>query len=171
MKPYKDTRIALEKKSEEFRESGEILYNLDKPHFNSAVGRYYYSLYIRIMHLSKILGFRRDDNQSLEKSQQINGIHQQTIDFFNMKLEQALEPNEEKERERINKILNPEEKKELKKILRRLRTLCGIRNNADYSENSVEDGDVKQLKTNLEKFEEKYGKIIKILNIENIEVD
>ena len=42
MKPYKDTRIALEKKSEEFKKSGEILYKLEKPHLNSAVGRYYY---------------------------------------------------------------------------------------------------------------------------------
>ena len=38
MKPYKDTRIALEKKSEEFKNAGNVLMALDNPHCNSAVG-------------------------------------------------------------------------------------------------------------------------------------
>jgi hypothetical protein len=171
VKPYKDTRIALEKKSEEFKKSGEILYKLEKPHLNSAVGRYYYSIYIRIMHLSNLLGFKLNNNQNSENFEKNDGLHQQTIDFFNIKLERALNPDDEKEKERVDKILTSEEKKELKKLLRRLRKLCGIRNKADYNEKSVEDGDVSQLKSNLTRFEEKYDKIIKILNIEKIEVN
>ena len=85
MKPYKDTRIALEKKSEECKNAGNRLMALDNPHCNSAVGRYYYAIYIRIMQLTRVLNKVKNTGDKKDS-------HRYTIRMFNKTLQQDIIP-------------------------------------------------------------------------------
>jgi hypothetical protein len=158
----KSIRRGLEKKAKEFEDSAVRL--LEAPAcFNSSVGRYYYSMYIRVMQISNILNKesenKNDDNE--QNSNEKEDIHIHTIGFFVKKVKEAIK------KERVSE----KEKKEIIKTLEKLRLFRGFRNRADYSEKSVDEEQIKQLKYHLEKFNGFYEKIIKILDIESKEID
>lgn len=168
MEPYekdirkKSIRRGLKKKVKEFEDSAVRL--LEAPAcFNSSVGRYYYSMYVRVMQISNILdkeSENKNDNNE-QNSNEKEDTHKHTIDSFVKKVKEAIK------KERISE----KEKKEIIKTLEKLRLFRGFRNRADYSEKSVGEEQIKQLKYHLEKFNGFYEKIIKILDIESKEID
>ena len=151
MKPYKDTRIALEKKSEEFKNAGNVLMNRDIPHYNSAVGRYYYSIYIRIMQLMRVL----DKINNIEDRKD---SHQYTIRMFNQSLQREIIPK-----------MSEANIKKSKTLIRRLEDCAKYRIDADYKEVSLNKSNVNFLKNTLDIFDEIYSDILKILNVEQYE--
>ena len=151
MKPYKDTRIALEKKSEEFKDAGNMLMASGNFHCNSAVGRYYYAIFIRIIQLTRVL----NKIQNIENKKD---SHQYTIRIFNKTLQNDIIP----------KMITEMQEKAFS-LLRRLEKCSDYRLQADYKEIFLETNNVNYLKKTLDIFDEIYNEILKIIDIENNE--
>ena len=152
MKPYKDTRIALEKKSEEFKNAGNILMALENPHCNSAVGRYYYAVYIRIMQLTRILN-------KIKNIEDKKDSHRRTIRMFNKTLQQDIIP----------KIMKEDVQEKALLLAGRLEKCSDYRLKADYKDDFLEVNNVNYLKKNLDIFDEVYNEILEIMDVENNE--
>ena len=152
MKPYKDTRIALERKSEEFKNAGNILMALENPHCNSAVGRYYYAIYIRIMQLTRVLNKVKNIEDKKES-------HRLTIRMFNKTLQQDIIPKITKEDVQEKALL----------LVGRLEKCSDYRLKADYKDDFLEVNNVNYLKKTLDIFDEVYNEILEIMDVENNE--
>ncbi len=152
MKPYKDTRIALERKSEEFKNAGNILMALENPHCNSAVGRYYYAIYIRIMQLTRVLNKVKNIEDKKES-------HRHTIRMFNKTLQQDIIPKITKEDVQEKALL----------LVGRLEKCSDYRLKADYKDDFLEVNNVNYLKKTLDIFDEVYNEILEIMDVENNE--
>lgn len=152
MKPYKDTRIALEKKSEEFKNAGNILMALENPHCNSAVGRYYYAVYIRIMQLTRILN-------KIKNIEDKKDSHRRTIRMFNKTLQQDIIP----------KIMKEDVQEKALLLAGRLEKCSDYRLKADYKDDFLEVNNVNYLKKTLDIFDEVYNEILEIMDVENNE--
>lgn len=152
MKPYKDTRIALEKKSEEFKNAGNILMALNNPHCNSAVGRYYYAIYIRIMQLTRVLNKVRNIEDKKDS-------HRYTIRMFNKTLQQDI----------ISKMIKEDIQEKALLLTERLEKCSDYRLKADYKDDFLKVNNVNYLKKTLDIFDEVYNEILEIIDIENNE--
>ena len=152
MKQYKDTRIALEKKSEEFKNAGNILKALENPHCNSEVGRYYYAVYIRIMQLTRILN-------KIKNIEDKKDSHRRTIRMFNKTLQQDIIP----------KIMKEDVQEKALLLAGRLEKCSDYRLKADYKDDFLEVNNVNYLKKTLDIFDEVYNEILEIMDVENNE--
>ena len=152
MKPYKDTRIALEKKSEEFKNAGNVLMALDNPHCNSAVGRYYYAIYIRIMQLTRVLNKVKNIGDKKDS-------HRYTIRMFNKTLQQDIIP----------KMIKKDVQEKALLLVGRLEKCSDYRLKADYKDDFLQVNNVNYLKKTLDIFDEIYDEILEIMDVESNE--
>ena len=146
-----DNRIALEKKSKEFKKAGKILMMQDIPHYNSAAGRYYYSIYIRIVQLMRI--WNKINNIEDRKDS-----HQYTIRLFNQSLQQEIAPKMSVKNQ--HKVLS---------LINRLENCSKYRIKTDYKEIFLNINNVNFLKKTLNLFDEIYDETLEVLEIEKYE--
>ncbi|BBM52179.1 hypothetical protein JMUB3935_1157 [Leptotrichia trevisanii] len=146
-----DNRIALEKKSKEFKKAGKILMMQDIPHYNSAAGRYYYSIYIRIVQLMRILN-------KINNIEDRKDSHQYTIRLFNQSLQQEIAPKMSVKNQ--HKVLS---------LINRLEDCSKYRIKADYKEVFLNINNVNFLKKTLNLFDEIYDETLEVLEIEKYE--
>lgn len=146
-----DNRIALEKKSKEFKKAGKILMMQDIPHYNSAAGRHYYSIYIRIMQLIRILN-------KINNIEDRKDSHQYTIRLFNQSLQQEIAPKMSVKNQ--HKVLS---------LINRLENCSKYRIKTDYKEVFLNINNVNFLKKTLNLFDEIYDETLEVLEIEKYE--
>jgi hypothetical protein len=146
-----DNRIALEKKSKEFKKAGKILMMQDIPHYNSAAGRYYYSIYIRIVQLMRILN-------KINNIEDRKDSHQYTIRLFNQSLQQEIAPKMSVKNQ--HKVLS---------LINRLENCSKYRIKTDYKEVFLNINNVNFLKKTLNLFDEIYDETLEVLEIEKYE--
>ncbi|BBM57133.1 hypothetical protein JMUB4039_1111 [Leptotrichia trevisanii] len=146
-----DNRIALEKKSKEFKKAGKILMMQDIPHYNSAAGRYYYSIYIRIVQLMRILN-------KINNIEDRKDSHQYTIRLFNQSLQQEIAPKMSVKNQ--HKVLS---------LINRLENCSKYRIKTDYKEIFLNINNVNFLKKTLNLFDEIYDETLEVLEIEKYE--
>ena len=146
-----DNRIALEKKSKEFKKAGKILIMQDIPHYNSAAGRYYYSIYIRIVQLMRILN-------KINNIEDRKDSHQYTIRLFNQSLQQEIAPKMSVKNQ--HKVLS---------LINRLENCSKYRIKTDYKEIFLNINNVNFLKKTLNLFDEIYDETLEVLEIEKYE--
>lgn len=78
MRLYKSTRLCLENKSKEFEKVG--WYSHEKEYNNSAVSRYYYSMFIRVSYVYK--GIVRYTDTGLNSHQRVLSQLKKMIEGF-----------------------------------------------------------------------------------------
>ncbi|WP_455044985.1 hypothetical protein [Leptotrichia trevisanii] len=146
-----DNRIAFEKKSKKFKKAGKILIMQDIPHYNSAAGRYYYSIYIRIVQLMRILN-------KINNIEDRKDSHQYTIRLFNQSLQQEIAPKMSVKNQ--HKVLS---------LINRLENCSKYRIKTDYKEIFLNINNVNFLKKTLNLFDEIYDETLEVLEIEKYE--
>jgi hypothetical protein len=146
-----DNRIAFEKKSKKFKKAGKILIMQDIPHYNSAAGRYYYSIYIRIVQLMRILN-------KINNIEDRKDSHQYTIRLFNQSLQQEIAPKMSVKNQ--HKVLS---------LINRLENCSKYRIKTDYKEVFLNINNVNFLKKTLNLFDEIYDETLEVLEIEKYE--
>ena len=142
---YKSTRMCLESKSIEFEKVG--IYSHREEYNNSAVSRYYYSMFIRVSYIYKgvagNIGIKKDSHQSVIKQ-----VKNQILIFIFEKYHS-----------------NSEIEKEIKEVFTRLELCCRYRNIADYKEGKLTINNVNYLKKTLLMFNNIYETILEICGI------
>ena len=146
-----DNRIALEKKSKEFKKARKILMMQNIPHYNSAAGRYYYSIYIRIMQLIRILN-------KINNIEDRKDSHQYTIRLFNQSLQQEIAPK-----------MSVKNQHKVFSLINRLENCSKYRIKTDYKEVFLNINNVNFLKKTLNLFDEIYDETLEVLEIEKYE--
>ena len=146
-----DNRIAFVKKSKKFKKAGKILIMQDIPHYNSAAGRYYYSIYIRIVQLMRILN-------KINNIEDRKDSHQYTIRLFNQSLQQEIAPKMSVKNQ--HKVLS---------LINRLENCSKYRIKTDYKEIFLNINNVNFLKKTLNLFDEIYDETLEVLEIEKYE--
>lgn len=154
----RNTRLCLEQKAEEFRKVGEISHAHEEKYFNSAVSRYYYSMYVRIMQICKTL----EGDQNAIQNRGNFETHQATIRKFAKNIRIYLS---------LTRDLDQTEKYDIGEFLTNLQECCNLRNRADYKTKPILPKDVKHLRNTLDLFDRIYPVLLKITRIEEIEGD
>ena len=145
MRLYKSTRLCLENKSKEFEKVG--WYSHEKEYNNSAVSRYYYSMFIRVSYIYK--GIVGNMNTNKDSHQSVIKLLKNQILVFIIK---KYAPNSEME-------------KATKEVFVRLELCCRYRNIADYKEGELTINNVNYLKKTLLMFNDIYEDILEICGI------
>lgn len=154
----RNTRLCLEQKAEEFRKVGEISHTHEEKYFNSAVSRYYYSMYVRIMQICKTL----EGSQNTSQNRGNFETHQATIRKFTKNIRIYLS---------LTKDLDQTERYNIDVFLTDIQECCDLRNKADYKIKPILPKDVKLLRKTLDLFDRIYPVLLKIARIEEIEGD
>ena len=123
----------------------------DIPHYNSAAGRYYYSIYIRIVQLMRILN-------KINNIEDRKDSHQYTIRLFNQSLQQEIAPKMSVKNQ--HKVLS---------LINRLENCSKYRIKTDYKEIFLNINNVNFLKKTLNLFDEIYDETLEVLEIEKYE--
>ena len=145
MRLYKSTRLCLENKSEEFEKVGR--YSHEQEYNNSAVSRYYYSMFIRVSYIYK--GVRGEINTGKDSHQSvIKHLKNQILTYVIKKY-----------------CSNSEMEKIIKELFARLELCCRYRNMADYKEEDLTVNNVTYLKKTLLMFNNIYDDILEICGI------
>ena len=151
MRLYKSTRLCLENKSEEFEKVGR--YSHEQEYNNSAVSRYYYSMFIRVSYIYK--GVRGYANTGFNSHQGVlSGLKGYIENFIIQK-----------------QYLDLETGKKISELFIRLELCCNYRNIADYKDIELTKNNVKYLEKTLLMFNNLYGIIIEICGIMKNERD
>ena len=145
MRLYKSTRICLEGKSEEFEKVG--VYSHENEYNNSAVSRYYYSMFIRVSYIYK--GVSGSTSVGLNSHQKVlNQLKRWIEEIFAKKQYSDLEIG-----------------KKISELFIRLELCCNYRNIADYKEGELTQNNVNYLKKTLLLFNNLYEIILEICGI------
>ena len=142
---YKSTRMCLESKSIEFEKVG--IYSHREEYNNSAVSRYYYSMFIRVSYIYK--GVAGYTNTGL-------GSHQGVISKLKKIVEDYIAEKQNLDSEIGGKI---------SRLFARLELCCNYRNTADYKEAELTKSNVNYLRNTLLMFNSLYEIILEICGI------
>ena len=157
---YKSTRLCLEEKAKEFKKVAEYSHQHQEKYFNSAISRYYYSMYIRIMQMCRTFDNRKNNGNANNANVNNFMTHQLTVRKFHQEITGYIT---------FNKSLNLDDKLSIFKLLGQLESCCILRNTADYKEDTIRPKDVKLLKETLDLFDSVYPVLLKIAEIEKYE--
>ena len=145
MRLYKSTRLCLENKSKEFEKVG--WYSHEKEYNNSAVSRYYYSMFIRVSYVYK--GIVRYTDTGLNSHQRVLSQLKKMIEGFILE----------------KQYLESGTGKKISELFIRLELCCNYRIIADYKDIELTKNNVNYLKKTLWMFNSLYEIILEICGI------